>query len=99
MMREQLLRAIKLAPDYAPAHYLLALVDRRHQRTTRRSARDGPKARQLAPAKASYSLLLAEIYLRRSDPDRRARFSSHSRATPISRYGTKPKPARVLEWK
>ena len=69
VMREQLLRATKLAPNYAPAHYLLALVDVVTDERLDEALEMAQKARQLAPAKSSYSLLLAEIYLRRSDRD------------------------------
>jgi Flp pilus assembly protein TadD len=66
-IREQLLRAIKLAPKYAPAQYLLALVDVVTDERLDEALEMAQKARQLAPSKSSYSLLLAEIYLRRSD--------------------------------
>ena len=66
-MREQLLRATKLAPNYAPAHYLLALVNLVTDERLDEALEMAQKARQLAPSKSSYSLLLAEIYLRRSD--------------------------------
>jgi tetratricopeptide (TPR) repeat protein len=67
-MREQLVRAIKLAPKYAPAHYLLALVDFVTDDRLDEALQMAQKARELAPANSSYSLLLAEIYRRRSDP-------------------------------
>jgi tetratricopeptide (TPR) repeat protein len=67
-MREQLLQAIKLAPNYAPAYYLLALVDVVTEERPDEALQMAQKARQLAPAKSSYSMLLADIYLRRSDP-------------------------------
>lgn len=67
-MREQLLRAIKLAPDYAPAHYLLALINVVTDERLNEALEMAQRARQLAPAKSSYALLLAEIHLRRSDP-------------------------------
>ena len=66
-IREQLLRAIKLAPNYAPAHYLLALVNVVTDERLDEAFEMAQKARQLAPSKSSYSLLLAEIYVRRSD--------------------------------
>ena len=68
VMREQLLRSIKLAPDYAPSHYSTGARKSGHKRTTRRGARDGPKGAPTRAVKTSYSLLLAQIYLRRSDP-------------------------------
>ena len=69
LMREQLLRAIKLAPDYAPAPYLLALVDLVTNERLDEAVAMAQKARQLAPGKTGYSLLLAQIYLRRSEPN------------------------------
>ncbi len=67
LMREQLLRSIKLAPDYAPAHYLLALVNFVADERLDEAVEMAQRARQLAPSKTNYSLLLAQIYLRRSD--------------------------------
>ncbi|HET6977642.1 MAG TPA: tetratricopeptide repeat protein [Pyrinomonadaceae bacterium] len=66
-MREQLLRSIKLDPNYAPAPYLLALVDLVRNERLDEAVEMAQKARQLAPGKKSYSLLLARIYLQRSD--------------------------------
>lgn len=66
-MREQLQRAIKLAPDYAPSYYLLALVNLVTNEHLDEAVEMGQKARQLASSKASYSLLLAQIHIRRSD--------------------------------
>lgn len=65
-MREHLLKSIKLAPQYAPAYYLLALVDFVTDERLDEALEMAQRARQLAPAKASYSLLVAQIYLRRS---------------------------------
>jgi FimV-like protein len=67
-IREQLLRATKLAPNFAPAHHLLALVDFVTDEHLDEALEMAQKARQLAPDKSSYSLLLAEIYRQRSDP-------------------------------
>jgi FimV-like protein len=64
MMREQLLRSIELAPDFAPAYHLLALVDLVSDKKLDEAVAMARKAQQLAPAKTSYSLLLANIYLR-----------------------------------
>ena len=68
MMREQLLRAIKLDPHYAPAPYLLAIVDLVRNERLDEAIEMAQKARQLEPSKTGYALLLAQIYLRRSDP-------------------------------
>jgi len=67
MMREQLLRAIKLDPHYAPAPYLLAIVDLVRNERLDEAVEMAQKARQLAPSKTGYALLLAQIYLQRSD--------------------------------
>jgi len=69
LMREQLLKSIKLSPTYAPAHYLLALVDLVANERLDEALEMGQKARQLAPAKANYALLVAQIHLRRSEAD------------------------------
>ena len=66
-MREQLLQAIKLAPQYASSYYLLALVDLVRDERLDEAVELVQKGQQLASSKAAYSLLLAEIYLRRSD--------------------------------
>ena len=68
VMREQLLKSIKLSPSYAPSHYLLALVDLVTNEHLDEALAMAQKARQLAPAKASYSLLVAQIHVRRSEP-------------------------------
>ncbi len=66
IMREQLQQSIKLAPQYAPAYYLLALVNLVTSERLDEALEMAQRARQLASAKASYSLLLAQVYLRRS---------------------------------
>ena len=66
-MREQLLKSIKLAPSYAPSHYLLALVDLVTEEHLDEALEMAQKARQLAAGKPSYSLLLAQVHLRRSE--------------------------------
>lgn len=68
LMREHLLKSIKLSSKYAPSHYLLALVDLVTNERLDEAVEMAEKARQLAPAKASYALLLAQIHLRRSEP-------------------------------
>ncbi|HKR14720.1 MAG TPA: tetratricopeptide repeat protein [Pyrinomonadaceae bacterium] len=65
-MRDNLLKSIKLAPQYAPAYYLLSLVDFVMDERLDEALEMVQRARQLAPTKSSYSLLLAQIYLRRS---------------------------------
>lgn len=67
VMREQLLRAIKLAPTFDSAYHLLALVDLVADENLDEAVAMAQKARQLAPAKAGYSLLLAHIYRSKGD--------------------------------
>jgi tetratricopeptide (TPR) repeat protein len=67
VMREQLSRTIKLAPDFAPAYYLLALVDLVTEEHLDEALQMAEKARRLEPGKASYALLLAEIHAQRKD--------------------------------
>lgn len=65
-MREQLLRAIKLAPDYAPAYYLLALVNAVTNERLDEALEMAQKARQLAPSNQHYSALVEQIQDQRS---------------------------------
>jgi Flp pilus assembly protein TadD len=67
LMREQLQRSIKLAPGYAPAHYLLALVDLVTEEHLDEAVELARKASQLSPGKTSYLLLLAQIHVQRGD--------------------------------
>lgn len=67
LMREHLLKSIKLSPEYAPAYYLLAVVDLVTNERLDEALEMAQKAHRLAPSKASYSLLLAHIRLRRSE--------------------------------
>jgi tetratricopeptide (TPR) repeat protein len=67
VMREHLLRSIKLAPDYAPSHYLLAVINFVADERLDEALEMVRRARQLAPSKTSYALLLAQIHMRRSD--------------------------------
>ena len=67
IIRENLLRSIKLAPSYAPSHYVLALVDYVTEQRGDEALEMAQKACQLAPGKTNYALLLAEIYVHRSD--------------------------------
>ena len=68
LMREHLAKAIKLSPDYAPAYYLLALVHLVTNERLDEALELARKAQRLASSKPSYSLLLAQIHLRRSEP-------------------------------
>lgn len=65
-MRDQLQRAIKLSPDYAPAHYLLAFVNLVTNERLDEALEAAQKATQLAPANKNYSALLEQIQRQRS---------------------------------
>ncbi|HEX3253202.1 MAG TPA: tetratricopeptide repeat protein [Pyrinomonadaceae bacterium] len=65
-MREQLLQSIKLAPNHAPSHYLLALVDFIADEHLDEAIEMAQKAQQLAPGNKSYSDLTERIKLVRS---------------------------------
>lgn len=67
LMRDQLQRALKLNPSFAPAYYLVALIDVVTDDHLDEAQDMAQKARRLRPEKASYTLLLAQIYARRSD--------------------------------
>jgi tetratricopeptide (TPR) repeat protein len=67
VMRDQLLRSIKLAPEFAPQYYLLALVDLVADERLDEAEAMARKAQQLAPSRPTYSLLLAAVYARRGN--------------------------------
>jgi len=67
VMREQLLRAIKLAPDYAPAYYLLGLINLVKNERLDEALEMAQKARQLVPSRSGYGLLVAQVHISRSD--------------------------------
>ena len=67
IMREQLSRTIKLAPDFAPAYYLLAFVDLVTEQNLEEALQMAEKAHRLEPGRPGYALLLAEIHAARSD--------------------------------
>ena len=60
VMREQLLQSIKLAPKYAPAHYLLAVVDFLSDRSDE-ALEMAQRALQLSPGNTNYAELVQEI--------------------------------------
>ena len=67
VIREQLARVIKAASDFAPAYYLFGVVDLVRNERLDEALEMAQKAHRLTPAKASYTLLLAEVYARRSE--------------------------------
>ena len=68
LIREQLQRAIKLEPNQAPAHHLLAVVDYIRNERLDEALEAAQKAHQLAPSEKTYSELLDRIQLARTDP-------------------------------
>lgn len=67
VIREQLLRTIKLAPEYAPAYYLLAFVNLVTDKNLDEALQLAEKARRLQPGRSDYALLLGQIYAARAD--------------------------------
>jgi len=67
IMREQLLRTIKLAPDFASAYYLLAFVDLVTDKNLDEALEVAEKAWRLEPRRAGYAMLLAQIHAARAD--------------------------------
>jgi hypothetical protein len=65
-MRQQLLQSIKLAPNHAPSHYLLALVDFISDEHLDEATEMAQRAQQLAPGNKNYSDLVERIKLQRS---------------------------------
>jgi tetratricopeptide (TPR) repeat protein len=68
-IRDQLQKAIKLNSQFAPAYHLLALVYFVLDERLDQAVLMAEKAHQLEPASTSYSMLLAQIYLRQSNTD------------------------------
>ena len=60
VMRDQLLQSIKLSPKYAPAHYLLAVVDFLSDRDDE-ALEMAQQALQLSPGNKKYAELVEEI--------------------------------------
>jgi Flp pilus assembly protein TadD len=67
IMREQLSQTVKLAPQFAAAYYLLALVDLVTGERLDEAREMAEKAQRLQPKPAFPSLLLAQIHMRRSE--------------------------------
>ena len=68
VMRDQLRRAIQINPNYAPAYHLFAFINLVTDERMDEAYELIKKALQLA-SKANYSLVLAQIHLRRDEPD------------------------------
>lgn len=61
LMREQLLQSIKLASNYAPAYYLLAVVDFVSGERLDEASAMAEKAYQLSPSNKNYAELIQDI--------------------------------------
>lgn len=66
-IREHLSQAMKLRPDFAPSYYVFALVNYVRDERLDEALELAQKAHRLDSANAKHTLLLAEIYARRSD--------------------------------
>jgi tetratricopeptide (TPR) repeat protein len=66
-MREQLLRTIKLAPAFAPAYYLLAMVDLVNEKNLDEALEMAEKARRIEPSRGAYGLMVAEVHAKRNE--------------------------------
>ena len=96
IMREQLSRTIKLAPDFAPAYYLLAYVDLVTDRNLDEALQTAEKARRLEPAKSPYTMLVAQIHVARSDA-----MAARALLEPLTRDSDpriKSEAQRLLDW-
>lgn len=95
-MREQLLRTIKLAPDFAPAYYLLALVYATTDKNPDEALAMAEKARRLESNRGSYTLLVAELHVQRSD-----KAAARALLEPLTRdsdQSTRQEAQRLLDW-
>lgn len=64
IMRDQLHQAIKLAPEFADAYYLLAMVNLVTDEQLEKAVSFVKTAQKLSPSKLAYGLLLAHILVR-----------------------------------
>jgi tetratricopeptide (TPR) repeat protein len=67
LMREQLLQSIKLSSNYAPAHYLLAVVNLVSGERPDEALEMAEKAHRLSPANKNYAELVDNIKQYRAD--------------------------------
>jgi len=77
VMREQLLQSIKLAPKFAPAYYLLGVVDFLSEQSDE-ALEMAQQAQQLSPANARYTELVQDIKQYRAGGT-----TAHGRREPI----------------
>jgi tetratricopeptide (TPR) repeat protein len=87
VMRGELSKAIKLAPEFADAYYLLALVNLVTAEQSGEQLDEAvslvKRAQKLAPSKRGYALLLAQIYLHQREFD-----SARAVLEPLARQNT-----------
>ena len=69
IMRDQLRKAIKLAPEFADAYYLLAMVNLVTNEQLDEAVSFVKRAQRLSPSKLAYGLLLAHIHVRQRAPE------------------------------
>jgi tetratricopeptide (TPR) repeat protein len=86
IMRDQLAKAIKLAPEFADAYALLAMVNLATDEQLDEAVSLVKKAQRLAPSKLAYGLLLAHIFVRQDAHD-----SARQTLEPLIRQTGDPK--------
>ncbi len=69
VMRDELRKAIKLAPNFADAYFLLAFINLVANEQLDEAVTLIAQARRLAPAKLGYGLLLAQIHIRKRETE------------------------------
>jgi tetratricopeptide (TPR) repeat protein len=84
VIREQLQLAIKLAPNHAPSHHLLAVVDYIRNERLDEALNAAQKAHQLTPGNKDYSDLIDRIQLARADTAGSRRSREPIKATAIA---------------
>lgn len=85
IMREQLRIAIKLAPGFADAYYLLAFVHLVTDKELNEAVSLVQRAQKLEPSRLGYGLLLAQIYMRQHEVH-----SARQILEPLARQNTNP---------
>jgi tetratricopeptide (TPR) repeat protein len=95
LIREQLQRAIKLEPNQAPAHHLLAIVNYIRNERLDEALEAAQKAHQLAPADKNYWELVDRIQLARTNPSGAPR-SRESMTSATLTEPPKAGPSRML---
>jgi tetratricopeptide (TPR) repeat protein len=104
LMREQLLQSIKRDANYAPAYYLLALVDYVNDERLDEALEMAEKARQLSPSNKNYAELVQDMKEYRAgntasragrEPIKRDAIAAPERASTSRMLGGKAGPVAV----